>query len=147
MEKIEEALSIVDSNNTWFIAFKTTIKPPTDEEIHKSIENGLILKLYMNVLLIDNSGFIHTVLFNKEQEKYSINIYPGLIMMLYNNYIPMPLPNSLIDIVKQADNPSAIMNTLHLSSRMVYNKIEMDFDMFRSVIKNLQDRVAQLEQK
>jgi hypothetical protein len=144
--EIDSALSRINIGNVWFVSFKTSITPPKDDEIQKALTDGLLIKLYFNAVIIDNYGFVHTIIFDKEQEKYNIVTSPNLLLITEPHSM-MPLPNSYIDMLKEADNPLSVINSIQISSRVMHKRIGSQFNSLFREIKSLEDRLKLLEQK
>lgn len=135
-EEINEVLG--QTKDIWFISFEKQIQGPTDNEIKKVLEQGLIIKLSMNVILIDNFGFIHRIEFDKTNEKYKIVLTKNSHMIQYLEHLQ--LSDSLIDIIKQSSSPKLLVQGLSIHSRIMFTNVF-------NKIKDLEEKLKILEQK
>ena len=134
--EINETLNGLGIDNLWLIGYKTSIVAPRNNEIQKAIEEGMILKLSMNCLIVDNYGIFHKLEFDNEQRKYKIKVN-SIINILIKEVVP--LSDFLIDFIKESDNIKVAIISIG-QGRQLYTKLF-------SKIKDLEDRVKLLEQK
>jgi hypothetical protein len=135
-QAISTALQNV-SSHVWFIAYETSLTPPTAAEILEALTKGQIIKLSIACSIIDNRGFIHTLSYNTTSASYSIKLNPAVHDTITNGLF-MPLSDKLIDIVKSSEKPRSVIRGLTLSSRILINAL-MDR------VDSLEQRVTQLE--
>jgi hypothetical protein len=142
-QAITTALQTV-SPHIWFIAYETSLTPPTAAEIQDALTKGQLIKLSISCSIIDNRGFIHTLSFNPTSGVYSIKLNP-MTKDSITNTMYVPLSDKLIDIVKTSANPRAVIRGLTLSSRILINALMDRVTTLETTIATLDQRITQLE--
>lgn len=133
---INEALS--KNAGVWFIAFQTNITPPFDTQIQKALQDGLLIKLSMNCILVDNFGFQHMVEFDRANEKYRIKFIQNYYHIKNIDFIQFS--DIFIDLIKESSNPKMLVQGMSVSCRVLFTKI------FKHIY-DLEEKVKTLEQK
>lgn len=136
--QINQAITSLDIPNFWFIDYQVTIGKPSDTDIQKALNEGLLLKLSMNCFVIDNYGITHNVEFLKDTGEYILKIH-NIIKIIRKNENVMALSDLLIDFIKESDNKRLALSSID-PGRQLFAKL---FDK----IKDLENRIKVLEQK
>jgi hypothetical protein len=125
------------SNAVWFIAYKTTILPPTTDDIDKALTTGQLIKLSMMCNIIDNYGLAHSLSFNIPQETYSIKLNLSIHSIIKNKTV-LQLSDTLIKIIKEVDNPTQAVQGLTNSSRLLIGIMMDRLDALETRLKSLE---------
>jgi hypothetical protein len=134
-----------DTPDVWLISYTTSITPPTNNDINKAINEGLLIKISINCNIIDNFGTIHTLYYDKETDKYEI-VVNRTISIPHIRSQHQPLTNHIIDYVKLFKNV-IYFPAINAGSRILFSEIAKEIKQLKEIIKNQEERIKILEQK
>jgi hypothetical protein len=131
--------------NRWLIWFNTILNVPSDTEISKALENGLIIKLSFKVTTYDNYGIRHMLRYNPSVNKYVFDI---TYYSIENIKSIIPFDDSLIKFIKEGENITELKiqylnNTIRLYNSYMYDIITE----LKNTNKRLEERIKILENK
>lgn len=144
-EEINEVYTSIGNSKVWFIHSTTSFKEPTENDIKKALDDGLLIKIYKTCQILDNYGFVHNLEYDKLKNKYTIKINQQIKYIVTNNLV-LPLSNQLIYRCKQTKDIRHL-NSITNPDRIFLSDIFGEIDKLKETIKVQEDRIKLLEQK
>jgi hypothetical protein len=143
-EEINQVYISIGNSKVWFIHYTTSFKEPTEDDIKKALNDGLLIKIYKTCQILDNYGIMHNLEYDKIQNKYIIKINQQI---KYNAArLLLPLSNQLIYRSKLT-NDIGLLSGITNSDRIFLSDIFSEIDKLKEIIKVQEDRIKLLEQK
>jgi hypothetical protein len=132
--------------NIWFIDAKISFKPPTESDIEKALNDGLIIKINFTVAILDNYGYLHSITYNEKDKKYNINLNKSVFYGKNSSEELEPYSDDLIDIIKAYSYPKLFAG-ISANNRFLFGYLFNELNKSYELIKKLEEKINILEQK
>jgi hypothetical protein len=143
-DEIRQSFENVKKDNYWYILSLTSIEPPSSYLIKKAIDDGTIIKLSIKCEIFDNYGLIHTLIFDREEEKYKIVNSNNISN---NRNIFIPFNDNTISLIKSSPTPRLTLLGISHNLRFTFGNILERLYKSEETIKILEEKIKLLESK